>query len=123
MIKKSSIFISLICIINLFIACKINKKIDIIGTYKGVLPCASCMGIDNELILKDNKTFLLKTIYLGTNNLSPNSITGTYKVQNNQLQLIGKRVYRYQINDQFLELLDISGNKIESKLNYKLTKQ
>ncbi|MCG1037242.1 copper resistance protein NlpE [Polaribacter sargassicola] len=120
MIKKVVITVSLFLII--FASCT-SKKIDVVGFYKGVLPCASCSGIDNELTLNKDKTFKLQTVYLGKGEEKPFTKTGTYKVENNQLELLTKSGFKYQINDDYLELLDIAGNKIESQLNYKLIKQ
>ncbi|MDG4944836.1 copper resistance protein NlpE [Weeksellaceae bacterium KMM 9713] len=37
-----------------------------VGTYYGILPCASCPGIETTLELKPDQTFELKTIYQDT---------------------------------------------------------
>lgn len=36
------------------------------GTYKGTLPCASCEGIDTEITLKEDGTYVEKTTYITT---------------------------------------------------------
>ncbi|WP_439128838.1 copper resistance protein NlpE [Polaribacter sp.] len=120
MIKKAVLLIGLI--FTIFVSCE-SKKINVVGFYKGVLPCANCKGINNELTLNKDKTFKLQTIYLGRGDEKPFVKKGTYKIENNQLELLSKIGYKYQIHDNYLELLDIAGNKIESELNYKLMKQ
>jgi len=42
-----------------------QNPLDWPGTYKGVIPCADCEGIEQEITLNDNNTFTLKSIYLG----------------------------------------------------------
>ena len=76
----------LICTSLLFFNCKKEVKTDIIpnvidttlveahnssnsldwqGTYKGITPCADCEGIETEITLNNDLTFVLKTKYLG----------------------------------------------------------
>ncbi len=38
------------------------------GVYKGVLPCADCEGIDIEITLRDDNTYIIKRLYLGKEN-------------------------------------------------------
>lgn len=42
-----------------------SNALDWDGVYVGVTPCANCEGISIELTLEKNKTFVLKTKYLG----------------------------------------------------------
>jgi uncharacterized lipoprotein NlpE involved in copper resistance len=35
------------------------------GVYKGILPCADCEGIEIEVSLSDDKTYVVKRLYLG----------------------------------------------------------
>lgn len=42
-----------------------QNPLDWPGTYKGVIPCADCEGIEQEITLHDNNTFTLKYTYLG----------------------------------------------------------
>lgn len=34
-------------------------------TYKGITPCADCEGIETEVVLNKDLTYLIKTKYLG----------------------------------------------------------
>lgn len=36
-----------------------------VGTYSGIIPCADCMGIQTELMLKKDTTFVKRSNYLG----------------------------------------------------------
>ncbi|MFT7364105.1 MAG: putative lipoprotein NlpE involved in copper resistance, partial [Algoriphagus sp.] len=43
------------------------NSLDWNGTYKGVLPCASCEGIETILTLNSDQSYVLITNYLGRN--------------------------------------------------------
>ena len=42
-----------------------RTSLDWAGTYKGKLPCADCEGIETELMLHSDNTYMLSTTYLG----------------------------------------------------------
>src|SRR5436190_19861441 len=42
-----------------------KNTLDYIGTYKGILPCADCKGLDTEIAINENGTFCIKTKYEG----------------------------------------------------------
>jgi uncharacterized lipoprotein NlpE involved in copper resistance len=44
------------------------RQRDLVGTYSGILPCASCAGIKTHLILKDDYSYKLEQDYLGKDN-------------------------------------------------------
>ncbi|WP_405604325.1 copper resistance protein NlpE [Polaribacter sp. Asnod1-A03] len=121
--KKLKVTIPVI-VLFIFFACKSDAYKDVVGVYEGELPCGDCIGIDNKMTLKVDKTFVLETIYRGKGNGKIFRKTGKYSVENEQLILnVKKSPFKYQIGDDYIELLDIDGNKIESELNYKLIKQ
>ena len=39
-----------------------KNSLDYIGTYKGILPCADCEGIETELELNSDKTYEIKDL-------------------------------------------------------------
>lgn len=39
--------------------------LDFVGTYKGIVPCADCEGIETTIELKADETFEVQTVYLG----------------------------------------------------------
>lgn len=50
-----------------------QKKIDWVGTYKGVLPCVNCEGLEATVTLKEDTTFLLKINFLGSDLTIPDT--------------------------------------------------
>lgn len=48
------------------------------GTYKGVLPCADCPGIETEITLYKDKRYSKKTKYLGVDNRQVFEQNGTF---------------------------------------------
>ena len=42
-----------------------QNSLDWQGTYKGITPCADCDGIETELVLNKDLTYVIKTKYLG----------------------------------------------------------
>src|SRR6187431_1282003 len=54
------------------------NSVDWVGTYRGVLPCASCEGIETELTLNKNKTYDLITRRIGKGDLGVKAISGSF---------------------------------------------
>lgn len=89
----------------LFSACNLNElnktdienKVEVKGNYYGVLPCASCSGIQTKLILKntdDKLTYILSEKYLEKNAMFINKGKATVS-KNNILKLFDKeKVFR-----------------------------
>ena len=48
-----------------------------IGTYKGVLPCASCAGIETTLELNADGSYRLTTLFLEVPDAKPETVTAT----------------------------------------------
>jgi len=42
-----------------------QNALDWAGSYKGVIPCADCEGIETEIVLNQDLTYVIKTKYLG----------------------------------------------------------
>ena len=42
-----------------------ENSLDWNGTYKGVLPCADCEGLETTVVVNENNTYCVKTKYLG----------------------------------------------------------
>jgi uncharacterized lipoprotein NlpE involved in copper resistance len=112
----------IVCLI--FSACKSNEVKDVTGVYKGEFPCGDCTGIDNKMTLNSDTTFVLETVYKGKGDERVFKETGTYLIESGKLTLELKKLpFKYEIGENYIELLDIDGNKIKSDLNYKLIKQ
>ncbi|MCI2227914.1 copper resistance protein NlpE N-terminal domain-containing protein [Polaribacter sp. MSW13] len=108
----------------LFSSCISNEVKNITGIYKGEFPCGDCAGIDNKMTLNADSTFVLEKMYKGKGNDSIFKETGKYTVKEGKLFLeLKQSPFKYEIRNNYIELLDIDGHKIESELNYKLIKQ
>ncbi len=120
-LKISSLFVMIIFV---FLSCNTDIEKEVVGVYRGELPCGDCTAIDNKMTLNADKTFVLETIYKGKADDTIFKTMGNYYIKNEQIVLEKeKSPFKYLIGDNYIELLDIDGNKIESELNYKLIKQ
>lgn len=102
-------------------------KID--GTYTGLLPCASCAGIETSITLYPDQSFLMKEIYKGE---QPDSFInkGKYEVKDSKLyiKMEGAGVERpviYSMSPNSLTQLDMQGNAIKGTMadHYRLIKK
>jgi uncharacterized lipoprotein NlpE involved in copper resistance len=98
-----------------------QNALDWAGTYFNVMPCASCEGIETWLTLKPNRTFELKTNYLGLNDAREEIFTGTFEWDSSgstiQLKgLIGDTPGKYKVGENRVWHLDQEGNIIEGAL-------
>lgn len=98
-----------------------QTSLDVGGTYKGILPCADCSGIETELSLTDGNGYILKMTYLGKEPTKTVEKTGTYTwdASGNTIVLGGldtntPRVYG--IGEGRLTQFDLSGNEITGNL-------
>ncbi|MEQ8907968.1 MAG: copper resistance protein NlpE N-terminal domain-containing protein [Vicingaceae bacterium] len=86
-----------------------QNSLDWKGTYRGILPCADCIGIQTKLTLNDDSSYQVQSFYLGKSNeinskkgryqftdygstivcRINNKIVSRYKVEENQLRPIG----------------------------------
>ena len=101
---------------SMYILLKINT--DWIGTYNGTLPCADCEGISTTLILNEDFTYKLLTIYLGKSDQAFES-NGNF-VWNNEGTTItlfdesNESKQQYEVAGNRLFHLDINGTRINS---------
>lgn len=101
-------------------------SLDWSGEYEGIFPCASCEGIEVELQLNPDKTYELTQDYMGEAD-NKSEVKGTFSFDATNPSIItldaNAENRKFFIGENFVEALDSDGKKIESKLNYKLTKQ
>ncbi|MBK7107154.1 MAG: copper resistance protein NlpE N-terminal domain-containing protein [Ignavibacteriae bacterium] len=104
-----------------------SNSVDWEGTYTGILPCADCEGIETQIVLKQNMTYLKRTKYLGKSeeyfknegnfiwNDSGNIIT---------LQNIKDGASKFLVGENKIIQLDMDGNRISGILadKYIITK-
>ncbi|SHJ77173.1 NlpE N-terminal domain-containing protein [Tangfeifania diversioriginum] len=101
--------------------------IDYHGTYKGVVPCADCEGMETVITLKENEEYEIAVKYLGKSD-------AVYKESGNfswgddgriiTLEGLENRASQYQVGENKLFQLDLEGNRITGDLaeNYILEK-
>jgi uncharacterized lipoprotein NlpE involved in copper resistance len=89
------------------------------GTYTGTLPCADCQGIETSLTLKKDKTYLLKTKYIGKSDaFNEKSGTFTWNTAGSTVMLkgISNAPSQYLVGENVLFQLDMSGKRITGSL-------
>ena len=94
-------------------------SLDWAGTYAGVVPCADCEGIETTITLKQDRTYIMKTRYLGKDSqVFERQGTFTWNEEGNKIQLSGLAAGpdRYLVGENALIQLDKSGNRITSDL-------
>jgi heat shock protein HslJ len=90
------------------------------GKYSGVLPCANCEGIETELTLCGDMTYVLTTKYLGRNDSKTDTVKGKFTLQENKLKLAGikgnERSSLYKVEENQVRQLDMEGKEITGEL-------
>lgn len=93
---------------------------DRLGKYSGVLPCANCEGIETELTLSGDMTYVLTTKYLGRNDSKTDTVKGKFTLQENKLKLAGikgnERSSLYKVEENQVRQLDMEGKEITGGL-------
>ncbi|AVV86049.1 copper resistance protein NlpE [Shewanella putrefaciens] len=101
-----------------------QNSLDWPGNYEGVLPCASCEGIETHISLKADNSFELKSIYLGKDE-KIFKVTGTavWDAQGQKITLADGT--QYLVGENQLIMLDTEGKRITGELatNYVLKKK
>lgn len=97
-----------------------ETSLDWDGIYIGTTPCANCEGIETELTLRKDKTFVLKTKYLGK---GPGNIIvekGTFSWDGTGAVIVlnglEHRPNQYKVGENHLVQMDMEGNIIEGDL-------
>ncbi|WP_316746317.1 copper resistance protein NlpE [Pedobacter gandavensis] len=104
-----------------------KNSLDWAGTYIGVMPCADCEGIQTELILNPDMTYILKTNYMGKDTHFPED-RGTFKwdATGSKVELLGlkDRSNLFFVGENMLKQLDMDGKEVTGELaeNYVLKK-
>ena len=91
-------------------------------SYRGVLPCADCSGIETSLFLEKDGSWVMNQRYEGAKEPAVFASYGSWARTADKLVLTasdGEKLYFHPKGDS-LEMLDRSGNPIESQLNYTL---
>ena len=135
---KLNLIFSGMTILTLMSACKCTQapqgdtsknSLDWAGVYSGVLPCASCPGIQTVVQLNSDLTYRFEAAYIDGEG-SPMVKEGSFvwNEQGNEVALSGFQAgegsNRFQVGENQLIQLDVDGNKITGELadQYKLAK-
>ena len=93
-----------------------QNNIDWEGTYSGILPCVDCMGIQTEIILRDDFTYQQVEIYLNKTDKKIKE-TGTFSWQDDGKIIVTSNeegnITLYEVEENQLRLLDKKGNRVE----------
>jgi len=91
-------------------------------SWRGVLPCADCEGIETSLFLEKDGSWVMNQHYQGAKAPSSFASYGTWARTADKLVLTdttGEKRY-FRAKGEGLEMLDMQGNPIESQFNYTL---
>lgn len=98
-----------------------NNSLDYGGTYRGVLPCADCEGIQTEVIIDYEGNMVIRSTYLtekdGQKTFEEQG-KYTWNDAGNVINMFGsnKEPVKYFVSENALTLLDVDGNRIEGEL-------
>ena len=101
-----------------------RTSLDWPGVYRGVLPCADCEGIETEITLNADLTYVISLIYLGKNNETFKE-NGNFKWDEAGAKITLENIdpkaatNQYLVGENILFKLDINGNRIEGDLKEK----
>ncbi|MFW0764212.1 envelope stress response activation lipoprotein NlpE [Trabulsiella odontotermitis] len=133
--KKAILTVAAACTLFALIGCNNRAEVDTVlvpqsealtpmqQSWRGILPCADCEGIETSLFLEKDGTWVMNERYQGVQH-EPSSFAsyGTWARTADKLVLTdsdGEKSY-YRAKGNKLEMLDRDGNPIESTLNYTL---
>ena len=95
-----------------------ETSLDWNGLYKGVLPCADCLGIAKTIILNNDYTYTMKTQYLGTQareSKTQGKFTWNDAGTTITLDNVKNEPSQYFVGENMLIQLDRKGNRITGK--------
>ena len=92
-------------------------SVDWAGTYQGILPCADCEGIQTQVVLNIDLSYVLKTSYIGKGGTVFHT-KGTFKwdESGSKITLDNTEKQIYQVGENKLFHLDKNGNRIIGNL-------
>jgi len=96
-----------------------RTSLDWAGTYKGILLCADCEGIETELMLHSDNTYMLSTTYLGKKEAAGEKTNGRWKWldgYNIELEAVKDGPSKYFVTEGRIIQLDREGKRIEGAL-------
>ena len=97
-----------------------QNSLDWNGTYTGVLPCADCEGMETEIMLHKDSTYMLSVKYVGKKDAKIFTSEGKFTwIDGFNIKLEGVKEgspATYFVGENKLTQLDMQGKKIEGSL-------
>ena len=94
-----------------------RNSLDWAGTYRGVLPCADCEGIETIVVLADDGTYRTQSNYLGKGGTTLSEQGRfTWNEAGNTISFTGSRPARYFVGENRLVSLNLDGSRITGEL-------
>ena len=105
-----------------------RNSLDYVGSYKGILPCPDCHGLETEIVINENSTFNIKTKYQGKGEkiyLKKGNFTWNKKGTIIILTDVKNAPNKYFVGENTLTQLNIDGKRITGNTanEYVLSKQ
>lgn len=104
-----------------------QNSLDWAGEYKGLFPCADCEGIETKLELKPDHTYTLTEEYKGKGDGKKFKTEGKFEFDTTGTIITldkASEQRKFFVGENFLEARDReTGAKIDTNLNYKLSKE
>ena len=93
---------------------------NLFGTYEGTLPAADCEGIKTILVINEDKTYTLKSEYIGSEDATF-EISGIYHIIGDSIMELvtpssGEKTYYRMLNNRQVMLSDKEGTISQSLL-------
>lgn len=96
-------------------SCAQKKETNWIGTYKAVLPCINCEGLEATMTLKEDTSFLLKINFLGSDVIIPDTTGRVIWTEPNKLfslDIAGYFSSHFEIAGDTLYNLDLDRKRV-----------
>tara|TARA_B100000614_G_scaffold253215_1_gene266869 strand:+ start:150 stop:896 length:747 start_codon:yes stop_codon:yes gene_type:complete len=103
-----------------------RNALDWAGTYRGVLPCADCPGIETVVVLGEDETYSAQSRYLDKDGpVLTEQGSFTWNEPGNTVMFTGREAARYFVGENRLVRLTLDGSRITGPLaeHYVLAKQ
>ena len=129
-VKKRVLCVLLISVMAVLIGCHTSRAVreetllPMAQSYRGVLPCADCAGIDTSLFLQGDGSFILQQNY--QTDRPGNTLFATYGQWARTADKLvltntgGEKLY-FRPLDKGLEMLDANGTPVVSSHSYRLS--
>lgn len=96
-----------------------STSLDWAGTYKGILPCADCEGIETVITIKDDMTYTIKTKYLGKDEMVYEQKGDFLWNEEGNIIILNEKnrtPRQFLVGENYLLQLDLKGHKITGEL-------